>query len=224
MENQFAPEGNTTPGSLSSIRRDYQKLHLNEDEVALNPLDQLQLWLNKAVNAGLLEPTAMHLATVGPDGQPSGRIVLLKKLDAGLVFFTNYLSRKGFQIAHNPLVSVTFFWDALERQVRVHGKAEKVTAEESDSYFASRPRASQLGSASSPQSQVVGSRQELNERLAELDLLYANKPVPRPEHWGGYRVLPHYFEFWQGGAGRMHDRLTYTQLEDAEWKLERLAP
>jgi pyridoxamine 5'-phosphate oxidase len=166
----------------------------------------------------------MFLATVSPSGQPTGRIVLLKGIEeGGFVFYTNYNSRKGGEIAHNELVSLTFFWADLERQVRIEGKALKVSEETSTNYFLSRPRDSQIGAWASPQSQQVAGKETLNELFEKYKTEFAEKPIAKPPHWGGYVVIPHYLEFWQGRPSRMHDRICYT-LENNNWNIKRIAP
>jgi pyridoxamine 5'-phosphate oxidase len=181
--------------------------------------------MQEAIQAKVHEANAMHLSTVDGSGRPSGRIVLLRGLDAGgFVFFTNYESKKGKQLLENPFVALTFFWPELERQVRIEGKIEKISANESDEYFFSRPRGNRLGAWASPQSQVIGSREELDRLTALLEAQYpGDTPIPRPAHWGGYRVVPELIEFWQGRASRLHDRIQYKQLPSG-WMIERLAP
>lgn len=210
---------------LEDIRRDYLKGGLNRADLAEDPLQQLNTWLQQAIEAELsADPTAMVLATVGADGQPSQRIVLLKHLDEqGLVFYTNYESQKGEQIAANPKVSIHFPWTALERQVIVYGTAEKIDVEDSRAYFESRPRASQIGAWTSRQSRPVESRAALDNAYLKTEQSFADKPIPLPEFWGGYRVLPHKVEFWQGRAGRLHDRFLYQKNANG-WELERLQP
>lgn len=210
---------------LEDIRRDYLKGGLNRADLAEDPLQQLNTWLQQAIEAELsADPTAMVLATVGADGQPSQRIVLLKHLDEqGLVFYTNYESQKGEQIAANPKVSIHFPWTALERQVIVYGTAEKIDEEDSRAYFESRPRASQIGAWTSRQSRPVESRAALDNAYLKTEQAFADKPIPLPEFWGGYRVLPHKMEFWQGRAGRLHDRFLYQKRANG-WELERLQP
>ena len=199
-------------------------MNLNENQIEKDPVQQLDRWLNEAVDAGLTEPNAMVLSTIGLNGRPSSRVVLLKGLDTnGLVFYTNYHSRKAAELDRNPVVSVVFFWPPLERQVRVEGRVTFTSAGESDKYFAERPRKSQIGAWASPQSEVIPDRQFLEERFAAFEQEYAGRPVDRPPHWGGYRIIPDYFEFWQGAPGRLHDRLVFRK-NDREWSLERLAP
>jgi pyridoxamine 5'-phosphate oxidase len=196
---------------------------LSEQEADPNPFRQLERWLAEAIEAQLYEPHGMTLSTVGADGRPSSRVVLLRGLDErGLVFFTNYQSRKGKELAVNPWACLNFWWPPLERQVRVEGRVEQVEPQLSDEYFASRPYDSQIGALASPQSQVIASRAVLEQRVAELKARYP-KTVPRPAYWGGYRLKPEAFEFWQGRPSRLHDRLVY-RLQEGSWKIERLAP
>jgi pyridoxamine 5'-phosphate oxidase len=181
-------------------------------------------WFAEAKDAGLYEPNAMTLATADAAGRPTARIVLLKGLDArGFCFFTNYASRKGQELAANPQAALLFWWGLLERQIRIEGRVEKLSAAESDAYFQSRPRGAQLGAWASPQSQVIPDRQILEDRLAQLEAEYAHAEPPRPPHWGGYRLVPDALEFWQGGVHRLHDRLLYTR-QAGGWTLARLAP
>jgi pyridoxamine 5'-phosphate oxidase len=197
---------------------------LREADADPDPLRQFQLWFDAAVAAGLPEPNAMTLATCTADGVPSARIVLLKVCDErGLAFFTNYRSRKGRELANNPRAALVFFWPALERQVRVEGRVELVSADESDAYFASRPVNSRLGAWASDQSVVISGRDELERRQRELEAQFPDGRVPRPPHWGGYRVVPDVFEFWQGRPSRLHDRLRYRRVEN-RWVIERLSP
>lgn len=209
---------------LSDLREDYQTSGLAEADVAGDPIEQFERWFAEVQEAGLWEPNAMIVATVDGDGAPHARNVLLKQVDArGFVFYTNFTSGKGEQLIANPNVALTFSWIELRRQVRVMGTAAKLTDEESDDYFASRPRGSQLGAWASPQSQIVADRTELDSRWASLEAEYADRPIPRPPHWGGFRVLPHSVEFWQGRPNRLHDRLRF-QRDGSTWKLDRLAP
>ncbi|GIW30065.1 MAG: pyridoxine/pyridoxamine 5'-phosphate oxidase [Meiothermus sp.] len=209
---------------LRDLRSEYTYGTLSEQEALPNPFRQLERWLTEALEAQLYEPHGMTLSTVGPDGRPSSRVVLLRGLDErGLVFFSNYQSRKGRELEANPWACVNFWWPPLERQVRVEGRVEKVEPELSDAYFASRPYDSQIGSAASPQSQVIASREVLEQRVAELRARYPTT-VPRPAHWGGYRLKPDTFEFWQGRPSRLHDRLVYRLQPDGSWRIERLAP
>ena len=203
-------------------RQDYTIGTLEMSDLLENPISQLKTWLEIAVQAGVTEPNAMTLCTVAANNRPSSRVVLLRGLDdQGLTFFTNYQSRKGQELSQQGFACLNFWWAALERQVRVEGIVNKVSSAESDAYFASRPYESQLASAASPQSQVV-SRQELESRVTALRLEYPDQ-VPRPAHWGGFRLVPDTFEFWQGRKARLHDRICY-QLEADSWVKTRLAP
>jgi pyridoxamine 5'-phosphate oxidase len=209
---------------ISLLRVEYRSRSLSESDVDPDPLRQFAAWLNQAIEAKVNEPNAMTLATCTRDGIPAARIVLLKGLDAGgLVFYTNYLSRKGQELAENPKASLLFFWPELERQVRLEGRVTRTTETESDRYFESRPVEARIGSAASPQSATIASRDVLVDQQRELIARYPDGNVPRPSHWGGYRLHPHHFEFWQGGAGRLHDRIVYNQAESG-WVIERLAP
>jgi pyridoxamine 5'-phosphate oxidase len=201
-------------------------LVLNESDVPPEPLALFTRWIEAAYAAQLPEPHAMTLATATPDGVPSARLVLLRGFDeCGLVFYTNYHSRKARELDANPRAALTFFWAPLHRQIRVEGAVEKVSATESDTYFHSRARGSRISAVASPQSEVIPDRQTLERRVAELKQLYGDRDeVPRPESWGGYRVRPHLFEFWQGRENRLHDRLRYRLAADGQWTLERLAP
>ncbi|NWG20548.1 MAG: pyridoxamine 5'-phosphate oxidase [Chloroflexi bacterium] len=209
---------------VADLRKEYTLHGLSEDEVDTNPLRQFQRWFDQAQAAGLAEPNAMTLATATPDGRPSARMVLLKGVDSGgFVFFTNYESRKGNELAANPWAALVFYWPELERQVRIEGRVARVAAEESDAYFASRPDGSRIGAWASRQSSVISGRAELERRVAELEATYAGGEVPRPPYWGGFRVTPDVIEFWQGRPGRLHDRIRYRR-EDSAWIIERLSP
>lgn len=209
---------------ISDIRKEYTRHTLNETDVAASPFEQFRKWFEEALQSGLAEPTAMNLATVGSNGRPSSRIVLLKHLDTGFVFFTNYNSRKGADLQHNPYAALTFHWVELERQVRIEGRVEKVEATLSDEYFNSRPLLSRIGAIASEQSQPLPDRTVLEEKMRILEAQYANQQPPRPPHWGGYRLLPDYFEFWQGRPSRLHDRIVYEPAAGETWKIYRLAP
>lgn len=210
--------------TIANLRREYAKLALDEQSVAAEPLAQFRIWFDAALASGIVEPNAMVLSTADADGRPSARVVLLKDIDdSGLSFYTNYNSRKADDIAANPRVSLTFWWQELERQVRVEGRAEQLAESESDLYFASRPRGSRLGAWASPQSAVVASREELEHALEEVETRFGDGDVARPPHWGGYRVVPDVVEFWQGRPARLHDRIRYRRSSD-KWLIERLAP
>lgn len=210
---------------IADIRKDYRLQTLDESEVTNNPITQFDKWWNQATASEIIEVNAMTLATVSPEGRPEARIVLLKGFDEnGFVFFTNYESAKGKDMATNPYAALVFFWKELERQVRIDGTIEKVTAEESDIYFNSRPIGSRIGAWTSPQSQVLKNRAEIEESLKLNQEKFAGNNVPRPPFWGGYRVVATSIEFWQGRSSRLHDRLRYRQTESNNWLLERLAP
>ena len=211
--------------SIADIRKDYRMRSLSESDAAPNALAQFETWWNEAVKSELSEPNAMTLATASADGVPTARIVLLKGFDErGFVFFTNYNSLKGEQLSENPRACLVFFWKELERQVRVMGVIEKVSAADSDEYFNSRPEGSRIGAIVSPQSSVIESRDWLEGQVAAAAQQLTGTNIPRPEYWGGYRVRPAIIEFWQGRSNRLHDRLQYSLTEDGVWKIERLAP
>lgn len=209
---------------VADIRIDYGKDALLEENLAQNPIEQFEGWFQAAVEADVHEVNAMTLSTVH-EGQPSARIVLLKGFDErGFAFYTNYKSRKGQEMAANPKAALTFFWSTMERQVRIEGRIEKVSAEESDTYYQSRGRGSRLGAWASPQSETITDRDLLEERVKEVTERFAKQEsFPRPEYWGGYRLVPHYIEFWQGRQSRLHDRLVY-ELIEGDWMVKRLAP
>lgn len=210
---------------LEDVRREYLKGGLQHEDLAGHPLVQFERWLQQSIDAKLQDPTAMTVATVDDDGQPSQRIVLLKHVDeAGFVFFTNYGSRKSQDIGVNNKVSLHFPWHMLERQVKVCGVAERVPKAESLAYFLSRPKESQLAAWASAQSRPVSSRQLLMQQFNAMKDKFAKGEVPLPDFWGGYRVVPTRIEFWQGGANRLHDRFEYTRQADGQWLIERLAP
>ncbi len=210
---------------IENLRQEYKAKSLTEKEVSKNPITQFEKWFKEAMMSDLLEPNIMTLATASPDGKPSARVVLLKGFDQnGFIFYTNYLSRKGKEIAKNPYASLVFYWHELERQVRIEGTIEKLGKEESERYFQSRPKDSQIGALASPQSQEIESRKELEAKWLELEEKYHNKDVPKPSFWGGYIVRPQLIEFWQGRPGRLHDRLLFKRVDKATWKLVRLAP
>ncbi len=210
--------------SIADLRLNYSLQQLNESEVDADPIVQFQSWFDAAVAAEVPEPNAMTLATASKAGVPSARIVLLKGLDSrGFVFYTNYESRKGVELLENPQAAIVFLWKVLERQVRIEGRVEKVSDAETEAYFHSRPLASQLGAWSSEQSRVVTDRSVLEQSFQQLQAQYADQEVPRPPHWGGFRVIPHEIEFWQGRPSRLHDRLRYRLVQE-HWQIDRLAP
>lgn len=211
--------------NLAAIRNNYSKQALTEESVSKDPIDQFQVWLDEAIQAKVEEPTAMVLSTVNTAGKPSARVVLLKDVSAqGFSFYTNYDSRKGQELKENPFASVTFFWPALERQVRIEGTVAKLAPEVSDAYFHSRPKGSQIGAWASPQSKTIESREVIEKADQELTEQYATaEQIPRPPHWGGFQLQPERIEFWQGRPNRLHDRIVYEQ-QDSKWQIQRLAP
>lgn len=209
---------------LAHLREEYRRASLDLDDVDADPLAQFRRWFHEAQEAKVHEPNAMALATADADGAPNVRMVLLKEADArGFVFFTDYRSVKGGELAANARAALCFWWGALERQVRIRGPITRVSAEESAAYYAQRPRGSRLGAWASAQSSVIANRAELEHKHAELDAKYPGDDVPLPPHWGGYRLAAESYEFWQGRASRLHDRLRYTP-QAAGWRIERLSP
>jgi len=210
---------------IADIRSDYRMKSLLEADVAANPFEQFTRWFDEALNAEIEEVNAMTLATASLQGIPSARIVLLKGYDQnGFVFFTNYNSQKGKDIAENPYASLVFFWKELERQVRIDGRIEKIHASESDAYFQSRPASSRIGAWSSPQSTVIADRSIIENNYVHFEKEFGENYIPRPNHWGGYVVKPTTIEFWQGRSSRMHDRMHYKLNDNHSWTVERLAP
>lgn len=214
----------TSPSAIADLRKSYERAELSEDASEAQPLRQFEKWLNEAITGEVPEPNAMTLATVGHDLRPSTRIVLIKGYDErGIVWYTNYESRKGHELAGNPFAALQFHWVELERVVRIEGRVEKVSDEESDAYFNSRPLDSRIGAWASPQSQVISGRGVLVANAARYGAQFMLKP-PRPPHWGGFRLVPERWEFWQGRKSRLHDRLRYRLEDNGGWVRERLAP
>jgi len=209
---------------LADIRKDYSLKSLEIQDVANDPLQQFRHWMEEAIQAEALEVNAMCLSTISKDGFPNSRIVLLKELDNGFVFFTNYESSKGKELAASPKASLTFFWPEIERQVRVVGTIGKISEKESDTYFFSRPISSQIGAWASPQSQEIPDRTVIEDSQKKLEEEFKLNPIQRPTHWGGYRLIPHRIEFWQGRPSRLHDRISYELDGGTNWKKVRLAP
>lgn len=209
---------------VKNLRNDYSGEALDTSNTPENPLIFFKQWMEQALHAKIKEPNAFTLSTVNAEGKPSARIVLLRDIKEGLHFFTNYNSRKGEEMAQNPHVSATFFWPELERQIRVEGQVSKLTADLSDAYFHSRPIGNRIGAWASPQSQPLENRKALEDKMSVFESKYAhNNAIPRPEHWGGYALMPIYFEFWQGRPSRLHDRVAYSYIKGT-WIKQRLAP
>ena len=210
--------------NIADIRQDYRLHSLDENDIDTDPVEQFARWWTDAINSEIFEVNAMTLATSTKDGKPSARIVLLKGYDdRGFVFYTNYESHKGNELAENPYAALVFFWKEIERQVRIEGVVEKISAAESDAYFFSRPEGSRVGAWASPQSTVIENRELLETNARYYTAKFKNS-IPRPPHWGGYRVMPLKIEFWQGRSNRLHDRILYTKTTEGSWKAERLAP
>jgi pyridoxamine 5'-phosphate oxidase len=223
MNDSFPSVSMSNQRDLHALRVDYSKHELLESDTAGDPVEQFARWFEDARQCGAREPNAMTLATVGADGAPSARVVLMKDLDSrGLTFFTNYQSRKGRELEQNPKAAAVFFWEPLERQVRIEGPVQKVSREESAAYFAMRPREARIGAWASAQSRVIASRDELDRRARELNDQFPGD-VPLPDAWGGYRLTPTVIEFWQGRPSRLHDRIRYTKTASG-WTIERLSP
>ena len=210
---------------ISDLRQDYTKSELTESNIQPNPINQFVDWFEAARHSGVLEPNAMTLSTIDENGHPKSRIVLLKEVEnETFVFYTNYESAKGNHIKNHPVVALTFWWDKMERQVNISGSIEKVTREQAEKYFHSRPVGSQIGAWVSHQSSIVPNREFLENKLTDLTKQFEGKTVPLPDYWGGYRVIPATIEFWQGRTNRLHDRIRYTKIKNDEWKIERLSP
>jgi pyridoxamine 5'-phosphate oxidase len=210
--------------NLSDMRRDFNQADLSRNDLSPDPLKQFELWLDQAIKAEILDPTAMTLATADDHGRPAARIVLLKRLDHGLCFYTNYHSAKGQQLAANPHAAMVFYWPQMDRQIRFEGTVEKVSREQSEAYFKSRPLGSQISAAASDQSKPIASRQILEDHAAAIGRQAQQAPLELPEFWGGYRLIPDRAEFWVGRPSRLHDRFAYSKLADGSWQIERLCP
>jgi pyridoxamine 5'-phosphate oxidase len=213
------------PLDYAGFRHEYIGEGLRRADLDPDPIRQFDAWFTAAAKAGIHDANAMALATCGRDGKPSARVVLLKDFDeSGFVFFTNYASDKGRQLEKNPLAAVVFYWMEVERQIRIEGKVEKTSREESERYFHSRPAGAQLGAWASHQSEVIDGRRVLDARLAEMNQRFSSGEIPLPPHWGGYRLRPERIEFWQGRPDRLHDRFRYSRQRNGSWKIDRLAP
>jgi pyridoxamine 5'-phosphate oxidase len=210
--------------SIADLRKDYSRASLSETDAHPNPVEQFSKWFHEAISAQVPEANAMTVSTATADGRPSSRIILIKDFDQrGFTFFTNYESRKGRELDSNPYAALLFYWIELERQVRIEGRVERISDAENDAYFNSRPVKSRLGAIASAQSRPVANREALEARVLEVEKQYGDHPV-RPAHWGGYRVVPDYLEFWQGRPSRLHDRIAYIRQVDGSWQLQRLQP
>lgn len=213
------------PNNIAALRREYQRAALDPAHLADDAIEQFRHWFDDAVRAAVIEPNAFTLATATPDGRPSARVVLIKDIhDRGISFYTNYESRKARELDANPQACAVFFWPELERQARLTGLIERESAERSDAYFQSRPRDSRIGAWASPQSRPLSDREELELTVKSFDERFPGEDVPRPPHWGGYRLLVDEAEFWQGRASRLHDRFQFRRASDGTWQIERLAP
>ncbi len=210
---------------FSLLRKEYSSPEADDANFAKDPLEQFEKWFKEAVRYNPEMPDAMHLSTAGKDGKPSGRIVLLKGFDEkGFLFFTSYESSKGKDLEQNSYAALTFYWSKLHRQVRIEGKAERIPEDESDRYFNSRPRESRISAVASLQSRILESREKLQEEFRITEQKYTRKNIPRPSHWGGYRIVPYLIEFWQGRSHRLHDRIVYHSDSDGSWRIQRLYP